>query len=53
LPLSVPVRLAIDWKIEGEQHLLTASLLVRRRAVPLYWRAYAERELKDRCGGYE
>ena len=53
LPLTGPVRLAIDWTIEGEQHMLVASLLVGRRAVPLLWRAYRERELKDRRSGYE
>lgn len=53
LPLTGPVRIAIDWTIEGEQHLLVASLLVGRRAVPLLWRAYAESELKARRSGYE
>lgn len=36
LPLVGPVRLAIDWTIEAEQHLLTASLMIGRRAVPLF-----------------
>ncbi len=40
LPGSGPVRLAIDWTTEGEQHLLVVSLIVGRRAVPIYWRAY-------------
>ncbi len=53
LPLVGPVRLAMDWTIEAQQHLLVASLMVGRRAVPLFWRAYAERELKDRRSGYE
>lgn len=53
LPLSGPVRLAIDWTIEAEQHLLVASLMVGRRAVPLFWRAYRASELKDRRSGYE
>jgi len=53
LPLCGPVRVAIDWTIEAEQHLLVASLMVGRRAVPLFWRAYGERELKDRRSGYE
>jgi hypothetical protein len=53
LPLAGPVRLAIDWTIEDKQHLLVASLMVGRRAVPLLWRAYAERELKARRSGYE
>lgn len=53
LPLVGPVRIAIDWTIEAEQHLLVASLLVGRRAVPLFWRAYRASELKDRRSGYE
>ncbi len=53
LPLSGPVRLAIDWTIEDKQHLLAASLLVGRRGVPLFWRAYEESELKARRSGYE
>ncbi|MBA2732685.1 MAG: transposase [Acidobacteria bacterium] len=53
LPLVGPVRLAIDWTIEGEQHLLVASLMVGRRGVPMFWRAYQESELKDRRSGYE
>jgi hypothetical protein len=39
LPSHGPVRLAIDWTVEGPQHLLVVSLIVGRRAVPLYWRA--------------
>ena len=39
LPLTGPVRIAIDWTIEAEQRLLVASLMVGRRAVPLFWRA--------------
>jgi DDE family transposase len=31
---------AIDWTTEGPQHLLVVSLIMGRRAVPLYWRAY-------------
>lgn len=53
LPLTGPVRLAIDWTIEDTQHLLVASLMVGRRAVPLFWRAYRESELKARRSGYE
>jgi hypothetical protein len=39
LPAHGPVRLAIDWTIEGHQHVLVVSLLVGRRAVPIYGRA--------------
>lgn len=40
LPPTGPVRVAIDWTTEDQQHLLVASLIVGRRAVPLYWEAY-------------
>ena len=53
LPLVGPVRIAIDWTIEAEQHLLVASLLIGRRAVPLFWRAYRESELKASRSRYE
>ena len=46
LPLAGPVRIALDWTTEGEQHLLVASLLIGRRAGPLYWEAYTTAELK-------
>jgi hypothetical protein len=53
LPAHGPVRLAIDWTIEGEQHLLVISLVVGRRALPIYWRAYAASVLKGRMRRYE
>jgi Transposase DDE domain len=53
LPAHGPVRLAIDWTIEGDQHLLVVSLIVGRRAVPIYWRAYAVTVLKGRMQRYE
>ena len=53
LPVSGTVRLAIDWTIEGTQHLLVASLMIGRRAIPLYWEAYDQCELKDRRSSYE
>jgi Transposase DDE domain len=46
LPLTGPVRIAIDWTTEDQQHLLIASVVVGRRAVPLYWEAYTTAELK-------
>ena len=36
LPVHGPVRLAIDWTIEGYQPLLVVSLIVGRRAVPIF-----------------
>ncbi len=52
LPSSGPVRLAIDWTSEGEQHLLVVSLIVGRRAMPIYWRAYHSSVLKGRMQRY-
>ena len=53
LPKRGKVPLAIDWTIEAEQHLLTISLVIRGRAVPIYWRAYNEGVLKGRMRLYE
>ncbi len=53
LPAHGPVRLALDWTIEGPQHLLVVSLIVGRRAVPIYWRAYDATVLKGRMQRYE
>jgi hypothetical protein len=53
LPAHGPVRLAIDWTIEGQQHLLVVSLITGRRAVPSYWRAYDAAVLKGRMQRYE
>ena len=46
LPLGGTIRVAIDWRTEEQPHLLVASLVVGRRAVPLYWEAYTTGELK-------
>ncbi len=53
LPLVGEVRVAIDWTIEDTQHLLVASVMIGRRAIALYWKAYRECELKDRRSQYE
>jgi hypothetical protein len=53
LPERGPVRLAIDWTIEDNQYLLVVSLIVGRRALPIYWRAYDQRVLKGRMRRYE
>src|SRR6516162_131855 len=53
LPQHGKVRLAIDWTIEADQHLLVVSLVVGRRAVPVYWRAYDASVLKGRMQRYE
>jgi hypothetical protein len=46
LPRTGPVRVAIDWTTEDQQPLLVASVIVGRRAVPLYWEAYITHERK-------
>jgi hypothetical protein len=53
LPPRGKVRLALDWTIEGTQHLLVVSLVTGGRAVPLYWRAYDAAVLKGRMRRYE
>ena len=53
LPPKGKVRLAIDWTIEGFQHLLVVSLVTGGRAVPIYWRAYDAAVLKGRMRRYE
>jgi hypothetical protein len=53
LPPTGKVRLAIDWTIEGVQHLLVVSLVTGGRAVPIYWRAYDATVLKGRMRRYE
>src|SRR5215204_2645102 len=53
LPRSGPVRMTIDWTSEAHQHLLAVSLVVGRRALPIYWRAYDQRVLKGRMSRYE
>src|SRR5918994_5157930 len=53
VPPTGKVRLALDWTIEGSQHLLVVSLVTGGRAVPLYWRAYAATVLKGRMRRYE
>jgi len=53
VPLSGKVRLTIDWTTEDDQHLLVISLVVGRRALPIYWRAYSQDALKGRMKRYE
>ena len=53
LPAAGALRLSLDWTTEGTQHLLIASVRVGGRAVPLYWRAYQDSELKERMTQYE
>ncbi len=36
VPPKGKVRLALDWTIEGSQHLLVVSLVTGGRAVPIY-----------------
>jgi hypothetical protein len=53
LPSRGKVRLTIDWTSEGDQHLLVVSLVVGRRALPIFWRAYEQSVLKGRMKRYE
>jgi hypothetical protein len=53
LPHTGPVRFTIDWTSEGYQHLLVVSLVVGRRALPIFWRAYDQTVLKGRMKRYE
>jgi Transposase DDE domain len=53
LPPEGAVRLALDWTTEGAQHLLIASLRVGTRALPVYWRAYHDSELRERMSLYQ
>jgi hypothetical protein len=53
LPARGPVPLAIDWTIEADQHLLVVSLILGRRSIPIYWRAYEASVLKGRRTRYE
>jgi hypothetical protein len=48
LPPQGKVRLALDWAIEGSQHLLVASPVTGGRVVPSYGRAYDATVLKGR-----
>jgi hypothetical protein len=53
LPRSGVIRIALDWTSEDKQHLLVASLVVGRRAIPLYWKAYESSSLKNHTHEYE
>ena len=53
VPQHGRVRLTLDWTSEDQQHLLVISLVVGRRATPIYWRAYDQRTLKGRMRRYE
>ena len=53
LPRTGRVRLAMDWTIEGRQHLLVVALITGGRALPVYWRAYSAAVLKGRMRRYE
>ena len=53
VPKTGPVRVTLDWTTEDQQHLLVLSLVVGRRALPIYWRAYRQDVLKGRLKRYE
>lgn len=52
-PSKQALRLLLDWTTEDTQHLLVASLQFGRRAIPLYWRGFESKDLKDRMTKYE
>jgi len=53
VPHTGCVRVTLDWTSEGHQHLLVVSLVVGRRALPIFWRAYDQTVLKGRMKRYE
>src|SRR5262245_32442501 len=53
IPRFGKVRFTIDWTTEDEQHLLVVSLVIGRRGVPIFWRAYDQSALKGRTHRYE
>ena len=53
VPGTGRVRFALDWTSEDHQHLLVVSLVVGRRALPIFWRAYDQTVLKGRMKRYE
>jgi hypothetical protein len=53
LPRTGKVRIAIDWTTEDDQRLLAVSLVIRHRAMLIFWRAYEQTVLKGRTKRYE
>ena len=53
VPGTGRVRFTLDWTSEDHQHLLVVSLVVGRRALPIFWRAYDQTVLKGRMKRYE
>jgi hypothetical protein len=52
-PRTGKVRVTIDWTSEDDQHLLVVSLVLGRRSLPIFWRAYSQSLLKGRMKRYE
>jgi hypothetical protein len=53
VPKTGRVRFTMDWTTEDDQHLLVVSLVVGRRALPIFWHAYSQAVLKGRMKRYE
>ena len=53
VPRTGTVGVAVAWTTEDDPHLMTVSLVLGRRAVPFFWRAYAQSVLKGRLHRYE
>ena len=53
LPRTDWIRIAVDWTIEDDKHLLVATLIVGSRGVPIFWRPYQATHLKGKMRAYE
>jgi len=53
LPASDWIRIAVDWTIEDDKHLLVATLIVGSRGVPIFWKPYEATHLKGKMRAYE
>jgi hypothetical protein len=53
LPTTDWVRIAVDWTIEDDKHMLVATLIVGSRGVPIFWRPYKASQLKGKMRAYE
>lgn len=53
LPSKGKIRVTLDWTTEADQHLLIVSVVIGRRSLPIFWRAYQQSVLKGRMKIYE
>jgi len=52
LPTTDWVRIAVDWTIEDDKHMLVATLIVGSRGVPIFWKPYKATQLKGNMRAY-